>query len=376
MPVLIHVIDHAMLRDMLAQRWDAVVVGASFAGLAAARALAGVGRVLLLDRGPVGWGQTSACATPLAALERLGLLDSVEQVHDLGVVHFGDDAGHPFPLGQPFATFDYRRCCVALLAQTDAHFLQATALGRRDEVVLTSAGAFSAHVVIDASGWRSVLAPSPGRRQLSLGLEVRLGGGGDGLHFWLQHPAAHNGYAWDFPAGDHRRVGLLTYGESRGLHRRLKTFLGEPVPAGGVHGGGLPARLRDPVAGTVFLVGDAAGQCLPLTGEGIRPALVYGHLAGYLARQVLCSRLSQEQALCRYREAVRAARREYEFLRLLQVCLGPTPRLALKALCWLLGVGPLSRLARSQYWAAAPLGLLELAYTRGDARIHSPTGPA
>jgi 2-polyprenyl-6-methoxyphenol hydroxylase-like FAD-dependent oxidoreductase len=65
--------------------WDVIVVGASFAGLAAALELVGTRRVLVIDRDPVGEGQTSACATPLVLLERLDLLDSVEQVHDHGV---------------------------------------------------------------------------------------------------------------------------------------------------------------------------------------------------------------------------------------------------------------------------------------------------
>lgn len=53
-----------------AERYDAAVIGASFAGLAAAGHLAGAG-VLLVDREPIGGGQTSACGTLLAVLERL-----------------------------------------------------------------------------------------------------------------------------------------------------------------------------------------------------------------------------------------------------------------------------------------------------------------
>jgi flavin-dependent dehydrogenase len=56
-------------------------VGASFAGLAAAGELAGAGRVLVLDRAPVGEGETSACATPLRVLERY--LDAVTAFADL-----------------------------------------------------------------------------------------------------------------------------------------------------------------------------------------------------------------------------------------------------------------------------------------------------
>lgn len=49
--------------------YDAVIVGASFAGLAAATQLQGAGRVLLADREPLGAGETAACGTLLAVLE-------------------------------------------------------------------------------------------------------------------------------------------------------------------------------------------------------------------------------------------------------------------------------------------------------------------
>lgn len=68
--------------------WDAVIVGASFAGLAAAIELSAAGRVLLLDRAEVGEGETSACATPLGVLEHLQALEAVEQVHHEVVFHF------------------------------------------------------------------------------------------------------------------------------------------------------------------------------------------------------------------------------------------------------------------------------------------------
>lgn len=48
----------------------------------------------------------------------------------------------------------------------------------------------------------------------------------------------------------------------------------------------LPSRFRDPVADAVFLVGDAAGQRLPRSGVGIRPALVFGQVAHCAYRRV------------------------------------------------------------------------------------------
>jgi flavin-dependent dehydrogenase len=71
------------------ETYDAVVVGASFAGLAAASQLAGAGRVLLADHRPVGEGENSACGTLLAVLERLDAGDALEQVHPQLAVHAG-----------------------------------------------------------------------------------------------------------------------------------------------------------------------------------------------------------------------------------------------------------------------------------------------
>jgi len=335
-------------------RWDAVVVGASFGGLAAAQALAGSGRVLLIDRQPIGAGQTSACAAPLPLLEWFGAGDAVEQVHELAVFHLPDGSIRDLPLPYPFATFDYERLCRLLFAGTDAAFLQATATGlAAADVVATSRGDHSAPVIVDASGWRAVLAPQARRDLRSVGIELRLPGAAEGLHFWVHDHAMRNGYAWDFPAAGHRRVGLLTYGVSGRLRQRLEVFLRAGTESATLHGGSLPARLREPVSGRVLLVGDAAGQCLPLSGEGIRPALVFGYLAGRLCRQVLSGGLTLEEAQAAYRELVAQYRRRYAILTALQGILGRVPRLSIRPLYWLFSSGPLAGPALSAYWSVA-----------------------
>jgi len=335
-------------------RWDAVVVGASFGGLAAAQALAGSGRVLLIDRQPIGAGQTSACAAPLPLLEWFGGGDAVEQLHEVAVFHLPDGSTRDLPLPYPFATFDYERLCRLLFAGTDATFLQATATGlAAADVVASSRGNHSAPVIVDASGWRAVLAPEARRDRHSVGIELRLAGAAEGLHFWVHDHAMRNGYAWDFPAGGHRRVGLLTYGASGRLRQRLEGFLDASVESATLHGGSLPARLREPVSGRVFLVGDAAGQCLPLSGEGIRPALVFGYLAGGLCRRVLSGGLTLEEGQASYRELVARDRRRYAILTRLQTVLSRVPRLSIRPLYWLFSSGPLAGPALSAYWSVA-----------------------
>jgi flavin-dependent dehydrogenase len=61
-------------------RADVLVCGASFAGLAVARELAGTGAdVLVVDRYEVGERQTSACAAPTPWLEAMGVRDAIRQ---------------------------------------------------------------------------------------------------------------------------------------------------------------------------------------------------------------------------------------------------------------------------------------------------------
>ncbi len=81
--------------------WDAIVVGASFGGLAAAMELAGAGRVLLIDRQPVGAGGTSACGTLLRVLEGLDALDALQQSHEEIVLHLADDKIYRFRPAYP-----------------------------------------------------------------------------------------------------------------------------------------------------------------------------------------------------------------------------------------------------------------------------------
>src|SRR5881409_3526911 len=90
---------------------DVLVCGASFAGLAVARELAGSGaRVMVVDRYEVGERQTSACAAPTGWLRALGLEGSMRQTFDELVVHT-PHGGARYKLPWTFSTFDYRTLC-------------------------------------------------------------------------------------------------------------------------------------------------------------------------------------------------------------------------------------------------------------------------
>ncbi|MDR7463972.1 MAG: hypothetical protein QN209_04665, partial [Armatimonadota bacterium] len=135
-----------------------------------------------------------------------------------------------------------------------------------------------------------------------------------GLRFYFV-PEVSDGYAWAFSCGAVTRFGVLSYrGETRllpALSRFLSRFDLAPGP---LHGGFLATGLCPTVVGRTFLAGDAAGQCLPLTGEGIRTAVRAGELCGRLLQGVLQGRWSLEEAASRYRSIVWRERLRFRVL--------------------------------------------------------------
>lgn len=309
-------------------RADVIVAGGSFAGLAVAREVGS--RALLVDPVPVGEGQTSACGAPVSVIEALGGGRSIQQWHDALILHLpGREVRWPLP--QPFCTFDYRRCCTDALAGTDARVVRASVLARRGPIVVTSAGEIEGRILADCTGWRAALvdagghygvaehAPadsSRGPRPHYFGLEAEVAAGfPPGLHFYFWPEIVRDGYAWAFPAGGVTRIGLLSYRTRTKLHSGLAAFLDRlGMPRGPLHGGFLRTDLRAPVVDGVFVVGDAGGQCLPFTGEGIRTAVWAGQACGRLIGMVLDERLSLPEARRRYQALVVRQQRRYRAL--------------------------------------------------------------
>lgn len=302
--------------------YDAIVVGASFAGLAVARQLHG--RILLIDRKEIGEGQTSACGTALRKVEELRATEAILQVHRSLAIH-GARETVGYDLGdRPFCTFDYRRLCEGLARGLEARFLKARVLGVEDGAVVTDQGRFRGRCLIDASGWRAVLATSthPGYLnfdRLSFGVETVADYGGDRLLFWVDPAVAPRGVTWLFPVAGQSRIGIASYQGDSKLKAGLLRFLASlGLRADGFHGGFFPWRLRGPTVGEIFVVGDAAGHCLPVTGEGIRPALTFGTLCGRIVQQVISSRLTLSEGLARYRVEVLRYRQAYRIMEMIQ----------------------------------------------------------
>ena len=305
---------------MAARReYDAIIVGASFAGLAVARRL--TGDVLLLDRHEVGTVQTSACGTPLWVPRALGVESSVLQVHDRLDLRTPSRT-ITYDLREiPFCTFDYRAFTQGLLAQSRVVFLRAAVTGIEDGAVTTASGRFTAPVVVDASGWRGVLVherdrPPTERGGYSFGLETPTSLEDDKLTLILDRRVMRRGLGWIFPVGRGSLVGLGSYVGASKLGPPLRSFLcALGAPTASYHGTFFPSRMLRPTVGRIFAVGDAAGQCLPLTAEGIRPALYFGDRCGELLRTVLEGRLTLDAALAEYTRIVNRYRRAYAVLR-------------------------------------------------------------
>jgi flavin-dependent dehydrogenase len=239
-----------------------------------------------------------------------------------------------------WSAFDYRELCRLLYEQSDARFDTAKVEGRGRDLpggeieVLTDRGAVRAPLVVDALGWRRVLAAGqyqPPAAPLTRALEVHPphDGSGDALDVWVERGITRRGYGWRVPADAEARIGACSYDP----HQHVKDptvalaarLGGAPV---GFQGNWIPHRLRPAAEAGVFFVGDSAGHCFPLSAEGIRPAFYFGIAAGRELRAVLAGSRSREQALRRYARFSAGHRAAYGFaLRVQRLIPALPPRL-------------------------------------------------
>jgi flavin-dependent dehydrogenase len=298
---------------------DVLVCGASFAGLAVARELAGSGtRVLLLDRYEIGERQTSACGIPTAWLRELGLMGAHRQAFGRLVVHTPHGTS-VLELPWTFSTFDYPELCRLLWEQSDAEFEVAKVNGRSGNTVHTDRGDLTAPLVVDALGWRRLLGSGyqPPDAPLSRGLEVHPWGAGDEMEIWIDRRYVPAGYGWSFPAGDELRIGVGSF-DPRFHVKDTTVLLAEDLERDAIRyqGNWIPHKLRAASEDGIFFVGDSAGHCLPLTAEGIRTAFYFGIACGRELRAVVSGRQSAAAALVRYGDF--SAAHEWKFHWMLQ----------------------------------------------------------
>jgi menaquinone-9 beta-reductase len=347
---------------------DVLVCGASFAGLAVARELAGSGAdVLLVDRYEIGERQTSACAAPLPWLEALGLTDAVRQ--EIPCMSFHTPHGSVrYRLPWSWAAFDYRELCELLFAACDARFEIAKVAGRHGDAVETDRGELHAPLVVDALGWRRVLGRhghQPPDAPLSRGLEVHPDGGGQDLDVWIERSLVRRGYGWSVPAGGEQRVGVGSYEPRHHVKAPTVALAGRlGRPAVRYQGNWFPHRLRRAAQDGVFFVGDSAGHCFPLSGEGIRTAFYFGIACGRELRAVLAGERSRDEALRRYAAFSAGHARAFGLALRLQELVPHVPPPLLAAGLKALGRGRLVQRSFSWYldqaspvYATAPAGV-------------------
>ncbi|HEX2265771.1 MAG TPA: NAD(P)/FAD-dependent oxidoreductase [Solirubrobacterales bacterium] len=299
-------------RTPLGGERDVLICGASFAGLAIARELAGSGAdILIVDRYEIGERQTSACGIPTEWLARLGLMEAERQRFDTLVLHTPHGTSR-YRLPWTFSTFDYRELCQLLWRDCDATFETAKVNGRAGAAdgdgkiaIDTDRGTITAPLVVDALGWRRVLACGDGYQPpdapLSRGLEVHPHGTGEEMELWIDRRYVPAGYGWSFPAGDELRIGVGSF-DPRFHVRKTTELLAEDLGQDRVRyqGNWIPHKLRRATEGGVFFVGDSAGHCLPLSAEGIRTALYFGIALGRELRAVVEGRQTRERAESKY----------------------------------------------------------------------------
>ena len=305
---------------------DVVVCGASFAGLAVARELAGSGAdVLVVDRYEIGERQTSACAAPTEWIRALGLEDSMRQTFGELVVHTPHTTVR-LDLPFTFSTFDYRTLCEILWSDCEATFETAkvegrSAVGAAGEAigVRTDRGEVRAPLVVDALGWRRVLGSGdnvqPPEATLSRGLEVHPWGSDDDLEIWIERDVVPAGYGWSFPASEEVRVGVGSF-DPRHHVKEPTVALAERLEVDAVRyqGNWIPHRLRPATDAGIFFAGDSAGHCLPLTAEGIRTAWYFGIACGRELREVHAGRKQRAAALADYAAFSSSHRWKFESL--------------------------------------------------------------
>jgi menaquinone-9 beta-reductase len=293
-------------RTPLDARADVLVCGASFAGLAVARELKATGAdVLVVDRYAIGERATSACAAPTPWLHAMGVERSIRQ--ELPCMGFHTPHGSArFRLPWSWSSFDYRELSNTLWEQADARFEIAKVDRREGETVHTDRGTLTAPLIVDALGWRRVLGKGanvqPPDAPISRGLEVHPHDArGSDLDVWIDRDVVRRGYAWSVPAGGERRIGVGSYEPRDHVKEPTKAMASRlGTEAVRYQGNWFPHALRPAAEDGVFFVGDSAGHCIPLSGEGIRTAFYFGIAAGRQIRAVLDGEQRREQALAGY----------------------------------------------------------------------------
>ena len=288
-------------------RCDILVVGAGPGGGAAAMTLADAGLDVLIIEKKRRVGFPVQCAEYIPRLlgqhidlSRSGIFQSIATMKTfLPDGSLSEIESHGYMVDRErfdaaFTDAAVHRGARLLLETTAASYDGETVTARRGE----EGFAIRPKIVIGADGPRSSVGRwigAPNRALVSskqVTLPNRAPSQCTQVYFRSYLPG---GYGWIFPKGDRANVGV---GVDPAFHIRasvaLERFLaemralgriaGEPISVtGGLIPVGGMVKLRE---GRILLVGDAAGQCHPVTGAGIANAVLCGIAAGEVVAEV------------------------------------------------------------------------------------------
>ena len=182
---------------------------------------------------------------------------------------------------------------------------------------------FRAKIVIDASGFQSVVSKSLGLveqwKRFGVGAEYEVAAENvEEDTWWLMVGQMYSpaGYAWIFPLGKNLvRIGVgvgkpeSDVDPTERLDKLIEEEVGPIKDLGKItkkefHYGLIPNEglSRKTVYDNLILVGDTAGMANPLVLEGIRYAIKYGRVAGDTAGKAIKSGDTSEKTLQKYEE--------------------------------------------------------------------------
>ena len=335
------------------RKYDVIIAGASFAGLAVASKI--VGKVLLIDRKKIGTSATSACGTAVQIMKKVNCEKSILQKFDKFAIHLkGKEI--EIPISEKYCTIDYSKFCKLLNKQNNAEFLIANVKKTDGKVVYTNKGNFKADIIVDCTGWSAVLASSlkkdyVNKKMLSFGIETEIPYKRDNkLRFFLDESIIKDGAGWLFPAGKKSRFGVgSSKGETKLLPNLRRLLERYNLREGKIHGGYFCYCLKNPIVKNIFVVGCAAGQTLPLTGEGIKRSIHFGLFCGEIIQEILDKKITLKQGQEKYKDEALKYSKEYKTLLWEQEKLPNAPNWELNLILKLLSIKPVSNILHKEY---------------------------
>ena len=153
-----------------------------------------------------------------------------------------------------------------------------------------------------------------------------------------------------FPCGKKARFGVASYkGETKLLLKLEKFVHNYGLKVRKIHRGYFNYCLREPIIKNIFIVGDAAGQTLPLTGEGIRRCVHFGQLCGALIQKILEKEITFKQGQEEYRKHCLKYSNYYNTLLIAQKELPKIANWEIDLIIKLLSLKPITKLAFEEY---------------------------